>query len=92
MIAVTTDNCESGLEGTEEPHNHSLRWHSKINGRTFIAYADSLEIAEALVKQAANCTHVIVEPSGYYCQQVNAIFQPKDGPTIYVDNSNGRLT
>jgi hypothetical protein len=101
MLSVTTDNCESGIPGMDEPHNHSLRWHAHIDGRTYIVYADDLacatELMERHVKAHENLTgksvsSFVVDPSGYYCQHANAIYQAKDGPTFSLDNSDGRLT
>lgn len=96
MKPVATNNCESGIPGDGEgvePHNHSLRWHLvSMEGRTFVVYADSLALAVDVFLSAGIGIGGIVQPSGYYCQRANAIYQAKDGPTVLLDNSNGRLT
>jgi len=91
MISVITKDCESGIPGTFQPHNHSMRWHIEhTSGRIYIVYADSMEAAADMF--ASMRLSGYVEPSGYYCQRANAIYQAKDGPTVIHDNSNGRLT
>ena len=92
MLSVEIDDSECGRSRAkeDEPHNHSLRWHLNCNDRTFIVYADSIDDASAIFVRKGLTG--FVQPSGYYCQRANAIYQAKDGPTVYVDNSNGRLT
>jgi hypothetical protein len=95
MHSIRTNNCESGIPGDGEgvePHNHSLRWHleDEDSGRIYIVYADNVELALAAFDK--RLISGSLKASGYYCQRANAIYQAKDGPTVLLDNSNGRLT
>ena len=85
MYNIKTGNCESGI--IADVHSHSLRWHVEHEGKTLIVYADTLDMAQAIIGSHTGSIDAAckVVPSGYYCRNANAIYQAKDGPTTYVD-------
>jgi hypothetical protein len=92
MQEVATNNCESGIPGRETPHEHSLRWHTEHEGKTYIVYADCKNDAKLAFHRALGIDAMRkVHWSGYYCKAANAIYQATDGPTAVQDYSNGKL-
>jgi hypothetical protein len=73
----------------------SWRWHFKLDdGKTRIVYGsqtDALRIANKLAREAGDAGPYVLSPSGYYDYDSNTIIDSADGPTIYIDNSGGRI-
>jgi hypothetical protein len=76
------------------PRRISRRWHFSLDGKTSIVYGsktDAQKAANALSARMHCGSHVLLEPSGFYDYDSNTIVDAADGPTLYVDNSGGKL-
>jgi hypothetical protein len=87
MAAKQTGSCKCKANGSKLCTCVSYRWNVAKGGKEYILYGDLTTVR----KIARKLEMSLPTPSGYYSYATNTLHDVRDGDSIIIDNSDGRL-
>lgn len=87
MAAKQTGSCKCKAKTAKACTCVSYRWNVMKDGKEYILYGDLTTVRKISRKLGAS----LPTPSGYYSYATNTLYDVRDGDSIIIDNSDGRL-